>query len=128
MPRTSGGLYVFTRHSADCKYHSQHGEADRTENRRCNCRKYIAGTAPDGAKIRETANTTSWERAAQVAAASARAARPHEQAALRTGKGQRCRSAAATTAAAEDGGRGRAQFLETKRGENVVDVAHYEGF
>jgi len=57
MPRTSRGLYVFTRHSADCKCHSEHDKTDRTENRRCNCMKYIAGTAPDGAKIRESANT-----------------------------------------------------------------------
>jgi len=28
--------------------------------------KYIAGTAPDGAKIRQSANTTSWERARKL--------------------------------------------------------------
>src|SRR5271167_4970600 len=66
MPRTSRGLYVFTRHSADCKYQSEHGETDRTANRRCHCMKYIAGTAPDGAKIRESAYTTSWERARKL--------------------------------------------------------------
>src|SRR5271169_3510501 len=116
MPRTSRGLYVFTRHSADCKYQSEHGETDRTANRRCHCMKYIAGTAPDGAKIRESANTTSWERA-QVVATRARAARPNEQSALRAGKRRRCR-AAATTAAAEDGGRGRAPIPRNQaRGE-----------
>jgi hypothetical protein len=59
MSGKSQGLYVFTRHSTDCQYHSKHGETDRTENRRCNCIKYIAGTAPDGTKIRQSANTTS---------------------------------------------------------------------
>lgn len=51
------------RYSTDCKYHSDRDETDRTENRRCNCMKYIAGTAPDGTKIRESANTTSRESA-----------------------------------------------------------------
>ncbi len=66
MSRRSQGLYVFTRHSSDCQYFAEHGETDRTENRRCNCMKYIAGTAPDGAKIRESANTMSWERARKM--------------------------------------------------------------
>ena len=63
MSRRPEGLYIFTRHSTDCKYHSEHGETDRTENRRCNCMKYIAGTAPDGTRMRESTGTTSWERA-----------------------------------------------------------------
>jgi len=62
--------------------------------------KYIAGTAPDGAKIRQSAN---------------------QQAALRAGQRQRCQ-AAATTAAAEDGGRGRAPIPRNQARENVVDV------
>src|SRR5271167_1808061 len=127
MPRTSRGLYVFTRHSADCKYHSEHGETDRTENRRCNCMKYIAGTAPDGAKIRQSANTTSWERARKLLLrllaqhdprnkllfelANANAAEQQQQPPQRKTVVEAVR-----------------QFLETKRGENVVDVAHYEGF
>src|SRR5271167_1367067 len=127
MPRTARGLYVFTRHSADCKYHSEHGETDRTANRRCNCMKYIAGTAPDGAKIRESANTTSWERARKLLLrvlaqhdptnkplfelANANAAEPQQQQPQRKTVVEAVR-----------------QFLETKRGENVVDVAHYEGF
>ncbi len=35
MSRRSQGLYVFTRHSSDRKYHAEHGETDRTENRNC---------------------------------------------------------------------------------------------
>src|SRR5208282_5239230 len=127
MPRTSRGLYVFTRHSADCKYHSQHGETDRTENRRCNCMKYIAGTALDGTKIRESANTTSWDRARKTLLrkfaehdptnkplfepANARAAEQKDELPQRK-----------TLADAIK------QFIDTKRGENVVDVAHYTGF
>jgi len=127
MPRKPQGLYVFTRHSSDCKYHSEHGETDRTENLRCACMKYIAGTAADGTKIRESANTTSWERARKsllrmsaqrdpankplFEVANARAAEQLQQQPQRK----------TVTEAAR-------QFLETKRGENVVDVAHYEGF
>src|SRR5208283_4864652 len=127
MPRTPSGLYVFTRHSADCKYHAQHGETDRTENHRCNCMKYIAGTAPDGAKVRQSANTTSGERARKLLLrilaqhdpvnkplfefANDHAAEQQQQQPQRKSVAEAVR-----------------QFLETKRGENVVDVAHYEGF
>src|SRR5579863_3779170 len=66
MSRRSQGLYVFTRHSSDCQYFAEHGETDRTENRRCACMKYIAGTAPDGRRMRESTGTTSWERARKI--------------------------------------------------------------
>ena len=82
MPRKPQGLYVFTRHSADCKFHSEHGETDRTENRRCDCMKYIAGTAPDGTRVRESANTTSWERARKKLLRTFARARSNQQAAV----------------------------------------------
>jgi hypothetical protein len=127
MSRSPQGLYVFTRHSADCKYHSNHGETDRTENLRCACMKYIAGTAPDGTKILESANTTSWERARKILLrkfaehdptnkplfelANARAVEQKEELPQRK-----------TLADAIK------QFIDTKSGENVVDVGHYTGF
>jgi site-specific recombinase XerD len=89
--------------------------------------KYIAGTAPDGTKIRESANTTSWERARKILLrkfaehdptnkplfelANERAAEQKDELPQRK-----------TLADAIK------QFIDTKRGENVVDVAHYTGF
>jgi hypothetical protein len=61
MRGKSEGLYLWTRHSSDCKYASVSG--DRDQSRRCNCIKYIGGTAPDGTRLRESTGTVSWEKA-----------------------------------------------------------------
>ena len=62
MQGKSEGLFICTRHSPDCKYHSE-AEFDRDETRRCNCVKYVRGTAADGARVRESTGTASWEKA-----------------------------------------------------------------
>src|SRR5579875_1132157 len=62
MQGKSEGLFLCTRHSPDCKYHSK-VEFDRDESRRCRCVKYVRGTAPDGTRIRQSTGTTSWEKA-----------------------------------------------------------------
>jgi len=127
MSRRSQGLYVFTRHSSDCQYFAEHGETDRTENRRCACMKYIAGTAPDGVKIRESANTTSWERARKmllrIFAKHDPANKPlFELANARAAEELKDEPQRKTVTDAVR------QFIDTKQGENVVDIAHYKGF
>jgi len=125
MPEKSQGLYLFTRHSADCKYHTDHGETDRTPNRRCKCRKYIAGTAPDGAKLRQSANTTSWERARKLLLlilAEHDPLQPLCETTNAQAAEQQPQPPPRTLAEAVR------QFLATKRGENVIDMAHYAGF
>ena len=89
--------------------------------------KYIAGTAPDGAKIRESANTTSWERARKtllrMSAQHDPANKPlFEVANARAAEELKQQPGRKTVVDAVR------QFLDTKRGENVVDVAHYKGF
>ena len=66
MRGRSEGLYLWTRHSDDCKYVDI--AADRDQSRRCNCMRYIAGSAPDGTRIRESTGTTSWEKARMILA------------------------------------------------------------
>ena len=65
MKGKAEGLYLYVRHSTDCKYHP-HSQFDRSESRRCNCVKYIAGTGADGVRIRQSAGTASWEKARKV--------------------------------------------------------------
>jgi len=66
MRGRSEGLYLWTRHSDDCKYVNIAG--DRDQSRRCNCMKYIAGSAPDGTLMRESTGTTSWDKARKILA------------------------------------------------------------
>ncbi len=67
MQGKSEGLYLVTRHSADCEYHRE-TEYDRDESRRCNCVRYVMGTGADGARIRKSTGTFSWEKARKVLA------------------------------------------------------------
>ena len=53
-------------HSDDCKYVNI--AVDRDQSRRCNCMRYIAGTAADGTRFRESTGTTSWEKARKILA------------------------------------------------------------
>src|SRR5690348_15177241 len=62
----SEGLFLYVRHSADCKFHP--AQCDRDSSRRCNCVKYIRGTAADGKRIRQSTGTASWERARKLLA------------------------------------------------------------
>ena len=121
MQGKSEGLYLFTRHSPDCKYHSEVGY-DRDETRRCNCVKYVRGTAADGTRIRQSTGTASWERARKVLA---RLITEHDP----TNKGL-FNLALANGAVPERKSVKDAvtQFLENKRGENISDMVHYEGF
>ena len=66
MQGKSEGLYLYIRHSADCKYFPS--QSDRDGSHRCNCVKYIAGTAPDGTRFRQSTGTTSWEKARKALA------------------------------------------------------------
>jgi hypothetical protein len=49
MQGKSEGLYLYVRHSSDCKFHPS--QSDRDESHRCSCVKYVGGTATDGARI-----------------------------------------------------------------------------
>ncbi len=64
MRGRSEGLYLWTRHSGDCKYADIKNDPD--QSRRCICVKYLAGTAPDGTNFRQTTGTTSWEKARKL--------------------------------------------------------------
>ncbi len=82
--------------------------------------KYIAGTAPDGAKIRQSANTTSWERARKLLLRLLAQRDPtnkplFELANANAAEQQQPPQRKTVVEAVR-------QFLETKRGENVVDV------
>jgi len=65
MRGKSEGLFISTRHSPGCKYHSKF-EFDRNESRRCNCVKYPLGRAADGTRLRESTGARSWEKARNV--------------------------------------------------------------
>jgi integrase len=54
-------LHIYTRHSADCDH------ADNTQWRRCRCPKWVRGVLPNGALVRESAQTRSWEQADRFA-------------------------------------------------------------
>jgi integrase/recombinase XerD len=73
MQGKSEGLYLYTRHSGDCKHHPS--QFDRNESRRCNCVRYIGGTAADGTILRQSTGTSSWEKARK---ALARASEKHD--------------------------------------------------
>ena len=66
MRGRSEGLYLWTRHSDDCKYVNI--AVDRDQSRRCTCMRYVAGTAADGTRFRESTGTTSWEKARKILA------------------------------------------------------------
>jgi len=120
MRGTSEGLFLWTRHSSDCKYASI--LVDRNESRRCNCIKYIGGTTPNGVRLRESTCTTSWEKARKILARKIAehdpVNKPFFGASLASEQKQ---STPKTISYAVD------EFLKTKRGESVVDMAHYEG-
>jgi len=54
-------LNIYTRHSADCAH------SDNSQWRRCRCPKWLRGVLPNGATVRESAGTRSWEQAERVA-------------------------------------------------------------
>jgi len=119
MRGKSEGLYLWTRHSGDCKYAKIAG--DRDQSRRCNCVKYLAGSAPDGTSFRESTGTTSWEKARKILARKLAEHDPVNKPLFGMTVSERTTPANKTIAEAVK------QFLETKRGESVVDMAHYEG-
>jgi site-specific recombinase XerD len=120
MRGRSEGLFLWTRHSSDCKY--ARINVDRDQSRRCNCMKYIAGSAPDGKRIRESTGTTSWEKARKILARKLAENDPVNKPLFGAVSGSK-RKAPTTKTIAE----AIEQFLETKRGESIVDMAHYEG-
>jgi site-specific recombinase XerD len=114
------GLYLWTRHSSDCKFASV--GVDRDQSRRCNCVRYIGGTATDGAQIRESTGTTSWEKARKVVALKIAEHDPLTKRFLgMNAVGEQTSATAPSIADAIDA------FIETKRGESVSDMTHYEG-
>ncbi len=64
MRGKSEGLYLYTRHSRDCKYHP--AQFDHDQSRRCNCVRYIGGTAADGILLRQSTGTSSWQQARKI--------------------------------------------------------------
>ena len=120
MRGKSEGLYLWTRHSGDCKYADIAG--DRDQSRRCNCVKYLAGSAPDGKTFRESTGTTSWEKARKILARKLAEHDPVNKPLFGAAVvSEQKKTATKTIAEAVE------QFLKTKRGECVVDMAHYEG-
>jgi integrase/recombinase XerD len=119
MRGRSEGLYLWTRHSDDCKYVNIAG--DRDQSQRCNCMKYIAGSAPDGTRMRESTGTTSWEKARKILARKLAEHDPVNKPLFGMTVSGRATPATKTITEAVE------QFLETKRGESVIDMAHYEG-
>lgn len=119
MRGRSEGLYLWTRHSDDCKYVKL--AADRDQSRRWNCMKYLAGCAPDGTRFRESTGTTSWEKARKILARKLAEHDPVNKPLFGVTVSERATSSTKTITKAVE------QFLETKRGESVVDMAHYEG-
>jgi integrase/recombinase XerD len=119
MRGKSEGLYLWTRHSADCKFHRV--GTDRDQSRRCNCVRYIGGTAPDGTQIRESTGTTSWEKARKVIALKMSKHDPLTKHFPGMNVSERPSAITPSIADAIDA------FIETKRGESVSDMTHYEG-
>jgi integrase/recombinase XerD len=109
MVRLARGLYVWVRHNSGCP------QTD-VFSHRCRCPKQIRGIAPDGEHIRRSANTASWERAEKL---RARLEADHDPF-LRHKPDSKPQGSKTLTDAVE-------QFLSAKRGENIVDMAHYEG-
>jgi hypothetical protein len=123
MRGKSDGLFISIRHSPDCQYQSK-VEFDRNGSRRCNCVKYLLGRAGDGTRLRESTGTTSWEKARNILARRIAEHDPVNRplfnlaaAAGGSSTGQRQTMTEATS-----------QFLDMKRGESIIDLAHYVGF
>jgi hypothetical protein len=102
MARFSLGLYVWVRHNSDCP------QTDIFSHR-CRCPKQIAGVAPDGTRIRQSAATESWERAQKLCA---RIEAEHDP--LNRKKPEPKPEESKTITYAVE------QFLAAKRGENIV--------
>lgn len=115
------GLYLYVRHSADCKFHP--AQRDRDQSHRCTCVKYIAGTAPDRKRIRESTSTGSWEKANKMLARLLAEHDPTNRPLFNLVAGSNGKAVAERQTVKE----AISQFLEMKRGENIVDMAHYEG-
>ncbi len=118
------GLYLYTRHSKDCRYHTN-TDVDRDQSRRCSCVKYIRGTALDGARLRQSTGTTSWEKARALLARAMAAHDPLNRPLFGLATpvtGDATEHQHKTVAEAVE------QFIDTKRGENIVDISHYIGF
>ena len=122
MRGKSEGLYLFTRHSSDCKFHSL--KVDRDETRRCNCVRYIRGTAPDGKRIRQSTGTPSWEKARRVLDRTITEHDPVNRPLFQSSGASFKEGNQQPKTIKED----IDQFVETKRAENIVDMSHYEGF
>jgi hypothetical protein len=120
MRGKSEGLYLWTRHSGDCRYYRVPN--DRDQSRRCNCVRYIAGTAEDGRRLRESTGTTSWERARKILALKMAEHDPTTKPLLPSiATSDRIDSGPKSISDAIDA------FIETKRGESISDMSHYEG-
>jgi site-specific recombinase XerD len=119
MRGRSEGLYLWTRHSSDCKFKAL--GADRDQSRRCSCVRYIGGTAPDGKQIRQSTGTTSWEKARKILARTMAEHDPSAKSLGTSAAGDQKNPAAVSIADAIDA------FIDTKRGESVSDMTHYEG-
>jgi integrase/recombinase XerD len=113
------GLFICTRHSPDCKHHSE-TEFDRDETKRCNCVKYILGRAADSTRFRESTGTASWERARKLLVRRSAEHDPVNKPLF--GQNPAISMQRQTVKEAVS------QFLDMKRGENVMDMAHYVGF
>ncbi len=100
-------LFVYPRHTSDCPKNS-----DRF-SKRCRCPKWIRGVL-NGATVRQSANTRSWEKAEEKCRILERdtdeAAR-----ALRDGEAPKVKQEPATVADAV------ARFLASKRNENLAE-------
>ncbi len=120
MRGRSEGLYLWTRHSSDCKHAGIKG--DRDQSRRCNCVRYLAGTAPDGTSFRQSTGTTSWEKARKILTKRIVEHDPANRSLFRAVSSPKSKLPTCKTIA-----EAIKQFLETKRGESIVDMAHYEG-
>ena len=116
----SEGLFLYVRHSTDCRYYPAH--CDRNESRRCNCVKYIRGTAADGTRVRQSTGTASWEKARAQLARLITEHDPKNKLLV-----QLTTAVAGVSEKRQTLKEAITQFIDTKRGENLVDVTHYEG-
>ena len=117
MRGKSEGLFIAIRHSSDCQYHGK-AEFDRNETRRCNCVKYVMGRAADGARIRQSTGTYSWEKARKVLARLIEKHDPTNRSLLASLIGEEPRIAATQKTVQE----AVADYMESKHGTN----RHYE--
>ena len=110
--------------TGDCPFFTT--GVDRDQSRRCNCMKYIDGTAPDGTRIRESTGTTSWEKARKILARKLAEHDPVNKPLF---------GIAADASRSEPAARMEKQSPRQSNNswipsalKNVVDMAHYEGF